>query len=210
MLYCVFTPFKVGSQTLANTLRKAGVDVLKTHSPDEVPQEGPITFFLPLRPDGERYLSAFFAGIDDPSYPYAYADRMSKVLGAPVDDVVAHFLKQDWKAYSWLSYWDVMETIEKRIGGRPWTKFNQEDDWKIYRGPTGTLVLFHLEKLTRVLPEICKELDMPPVVEIVQSGKCAHTPLYKQVRTLLPATYFMDHSGIDGVNGNVDDTVPEL
>lgn len=214
MLYCVLTPFKVGSQTLANTLRETGANVLKTHAVEDIPADGPITFFLPLRPDGERYLSAYFAAIDDPSYPYSFADRMSKVLAVPPSDIATHFLSLDWKSYAWLSYWDIMDAIEKRIGGRPWAKFQDEDDWKIYQGPRGTLVLFHLEKLTRVLPEICHALQMPPVSKIVQSGKCMHTLLYTQVRALLPETYFLANAGIDGVNGssingNMDNVVAD-
>ena len=130
MNICVFTPYRVGSQTFINTIRETHyknhnvVSIYKAHGEDLVPSDS-THFILPLRNEIEIYPSAYFQDIMVPQYPYFLSDDPAVISGYTTSQLIEHFMSFDWNTYDHTNYDVYINYFKKQFDITICTKFDE-------------------------------------------------------------------------------------
>jgi len=128
----VIGPFKSGTSTIQYRLWQLdGLDVDDEkhwfYRDNEI-------YIIPLRNTLDIYISAYFQDITEEGYEYRFSEKIKDVLNAPIDTLIEHFLKFDFRKYEYCNYKRYFQYIKDNFG----IQVNLDDvkDYYIYESST--------------------------------------------------------------------------
>jgi uncharacterized protein YktA (UPF0223 family) len=224
----IVTPFKCGSSTLSEILRKYYGYILKWEQDKDLLDgynknnkfilrghtclnHNLLTYkrfdiwFTIIRKPTDIYLSTYFQDITTKSYPYYFGDE-NKVLQCPIEDIINHFLKFNWDDFNHCSYFFNFNAIYC------YTKikilensFDKEKGYSIYKSPVRNIkvVVLTIEALNKI-QDILSELDILNItnVENIRDNEATskwYNEKYKEFKKNIPKSFFEKYEHIDNI-----------
>ena len=213
----IITPFKTGSTTLSKSLqhdgfivvaernknieylyRKYNYFIVKGHTavPRMFLNENKFdVWFTIIRKPTEIYPSAYFQEITNRGHSTYFGDK-DAVLGANVNDMVAHFMKYDWDKLSHTSYDFNFDEIYKytNIDIMKLT-FDKKRGFSIYKSPIRTtkvvvLTIESISKYKKMLQMLGLDIKDNRIQNSNISKNKWYSKKYEEFKRKLPLSYF--------------------
>jgi hypothetical protein len=184
--YCVYSPFRVSSQTFSLTINSmCGEETCnmcsKTHNHEHLARDVDV-FVLPLRNEIDIYPSAYFQDCMSRNYDYFLTDSLEELLETPLDQLIEHFMRFEWNEFYHTNYSTYLTNIEKITGVPIVTEF--EGPYHVIEARKHKIVLFKFNHITddNAICACLKTIGLN-VVKPIKFGITEKTPygeLYKK------------------------------